>query len=70
MFRSFRPPEVREEDIYVFTDDRRCVKTSLARLLSDFPALAAAPTPSNRASLDLNFRHFISALALKLSSLL
>lgn len=35
--RTFRRKGIREEGIYVCTDDRRCLKTSFARLLPDFP---------------------------------
>lgn len=66
----FRRGEIKEEGIYICADDRRCVKTSFARLLPDFPTLPAAPTTSYRPSLDSNFRHFFSARAWKLPSLL
>lgn len=46
MFRSFRGKEIREEGIYVCTDDRRCVKTSFARLLPDYHLSFRAGAPS------------------------
>lgn len=37
------------------TGDRRRVKPTFARLLPNFPAAPAAPTPTNQAPLDSNF---------------
>lgn len=46
MFRSFRRKETMEESIYVCADDGRCVKTSVARLLSDYYLSFKAGAPN------------------------